>query len=515
MPRAAERLASGGLGRRILPGIAATGAGGACALAFAPYELHPLAPLALLVLFRLWKAATRVQAFRLGYLFGIGLFGTGVSWLHISINLFGGLGLLASAGVTFILIAYLALFPALAGYAARFDPAPAPVLITVLVWPAIWVLTEWARAWLLTGFPWLLLGYSQTDSPLGSLAPLVGVLGISWATAVTAGLLLMFIHSAHRERTRCGAALLVLFAGSWLVGSAQWAGSAGTVRSVALIQGAVPLTVRWRPELLARSVDRYVGLTGPHWKKNIIVWPETAIPAFSHQVPELLRHLTAEAIRHGSDLYAGFPSLEPDSGRYFNGLLLLGAEPQAYNKRHLVPFGEFTPLAPLFRGFAELLDIPLSNFSPGQQAQPLLRGNHGPSGVSICYEDAFGDEVIEALPAAEFLINVSNDGWFGDSAAPHQHLQMARMRARETGRYMLRATNSGVSAIIAPDGSVVARGPQFEPHVLTGTITLFTGLTPYARFGNWPVILTSAAVVFIFVLGLRTKKAESAGWPGR
>ena len=478
----------------------ATAAGAVCAVAFAPYDLYLLAPASLLVLFHFWGRATPVQAFRLGYLFGIGLFGVGVNWLHISIDLFGGLGLVPAVGVTFLLIAYLALFPALAGYAARRLARARPAWDQLLILPAVWVLTEWLRTWLFTGFPWLHLGYSQIDSVLGGLAPLFGVFGVSWAVALSAGVALTLFRCGLRGKVVSVSGLLLLVAGGWVAGRTHWTTDTGVERSVALVQGAAPLEVKWRPEFLQQSIAVYVNLTAPHWDRNIIVWPETAIPAFASQVPDLLRQLTADSVRAGSDFYAGFPSVDAEGERYFNSLLLLGEDPQTYHKRHLVPFGEFTPLAIVFRNFAELLNIPMSNFSPGDQEKPLLRGRHASTGISICYEDTFGEEIIQALPEAELLINVSNDGWFGDSAAPHQHLQMARMRSRETGRYLLRATNSGISAIIDHEGRVRAVAPQFQPIVLTGTITLFSGLTPYARFGNWPIVLMAAGAI---LLGLR------------
>jgi apolipoprotein N-acyltransferase len=485
-------------------------AGAACALAFAPYDVPLLAPPALAVLFLLWRDAPPAAAFRLGYLFGVGLFGAGVNWLHISINLFGGLSLVPAAAVTFVLIAYLALFPALAGWASarlRGDAATQLLLVT----PALWVLSEWLRTWLFTGFPWLLAGYSQTGTILGALAPVTGVLGVSAAVAVAAGALAL-LQAAHGRKARIGALgwIGALLAAGWLADAVPWTRDTGTVRNVALVQGAVPLEIKWRPEFLQQSVERYVSLTARHWDNDVIVWPETAVPAFASQVPELLRRLGAEARRHGADFYAGFPTLDEAGERYFNSLLLLGPAPGMYHKRHLVPFGEFTPLAPLFRGFAELLAIPMSNFSPGRQPRPLLRGRNAAAGVSICYEDTFGNEVIQALPDADLLINVSNDGWFGDSAAPHQHLQMARMRARETGRYLLRATNSGISAVIGPDGDVRAQAPQFRPFVLTGRIALHTGLTPYARTGDRPVILLAGACMLAAWMRVRRAGAPPA-----
>ena len=491
--------------------VASTVAGVACALAFAPYDLPELAPVALVALFHLWGKATPRQAFQHGYLFGIGLFGTGVNWLHISIDLFGGLGLLAASGVTFLLIAYLALFPALTGYLARKLATSSPAVDQLLVWPALWVLSEWVRTWLFTGFPWLHLGYSQIDSLFGGLAPVLGVFGISWTVALTAGAGLLLLRTGIREKIFAVSCLLLLVTSGWLAGRVSWTLDTDARRSVTLVQGAVPLEVKWRAEFLNQSVERYINLTATHWGSDIIIWPETAIPAFASQVPDLLRQLTAQALRGDSDMYAGFPSVDTGSGQYFNSLLLLGANPQNYKKRHLVPFGEFTPLEFIFRRFARLLNIPMSNFSPGHQQQPLLRGQQGVAGVSICYEDAFGEEIIQALPQAELLINVSNDGWFGDSAAPHQHLQMARMRARETGRFLLRATNSGISAIIDPAGRVRAQAPQFLPVVLTGTITLFSGLTPYARFGNWPVILLASCVILLGPLARNRVRTGASG----
>lgn len=472
-------------------------AGVACTFAFAPGEIPLLAPLTLALLFYLCARATPAQAFRLGFLFGIGLFGVGVSWLHISINLFGGLGLAPSAFITFVLVAYMSLFPAAAAHVAARCRGPDPARDLLLVQPAAWVLAEWLRSWLFTGFPWLLLGYTQLEMPPGALAPVTGVYGISWVVVLCGGALALLLRRERRLQLAAMVCIAAAVGAGLVLQQVTWTRDTGVKHTVALVQGSVPPEVKWRAELLQQSVQRYVQLTAEHWTSDIIVWPETAIPAFASQVPDLVRELGAEAIRNDADLYAGFPTVDQSGSRYFNSLLLLGNRPQTYDKRHLVPFGEFTPLAPLFRGFAELLNIPMSNFSPGTQEHPLLHGTHGSAGVSICYEDTFGAEVIEALPEAGLLINISNDGWFGDSAAPYQHLEMARMRARETGRYMLRATNSGVSAIIGPDGSVHAQTPLLQPAVLAGAITLFEGNTPYARAGNWPVILLALLAVAI------------------
>jgi apolipoprotein N-acyltransferase len=291
-----------------------------------------------------------------------------------------------------------------------------------------------------------------------------------------------------------GAAMVVLAAG-WLARQQDWSGPGGETLSVALIQGAVPQEIKWRAGYRDLSVQRYMDLTRENWDADIIVWPETAIPAFQDQLTELLEPLAARAAIENADLYIGLPVRTADGSEYFNALLHIGDPVQAYHKRHLVPFGEFLPLRAWLEPAFAFLHIPMSRFSPGSQQQPRLHGRHGIAGVSICYEDAFGEEVIEALPGAQVLINVSNDAWFGDSIARDQHLQIARLRAMESGRYLLRATNTGLTALIDEKGRIVAAGPADEPVAVRGTARTFSGVTPYAATGNAPVIVAAALLV--------------------
>jgi apolipoprotein N-acyltransferase len=256
--------------------------------------------------------------------------------------------------------------------------------------------------------------------------------------------------------------------------------------------------LKWRPEYRDLSISRYLQLTENHWDADVIVWPETAIPAFSHDIEELLGALSVQARAQNADLYVGLPVQDRSAGRYFNGVVLVNRPGSEYHKRHLVPFGEYLPLRSWLGGLFRFLVIPMSDFSPGTVGSPILEGENGAAGISICYEDAFGEEVIEALPEARFLINVSNDAWFGDSWAPHQHLQIARMRAIETGRYLLRATNSGISAVIDDKGRIIQKSGQFEPAVIRADMVPFTGLTPYARTANSPVV--AAALLLVLAL---------------
>lgn len=483
--------------KKIQGGLICLSAGIALPFAFSPYDQHVLAILSPALLFHALLKATPPRAFTYGYLFGLGMFGAGVNWLHISIHLFGGVNLAGSLLLTFILVAYLALYPALVGYLARRIPARSEFSLLAGMLPALWMLAEWVRTWMLTGFPWLHLGYSQIDTPLAGLAPVAGVFGLSWGLAAVAGGLaaIRLCKRAGRFAVAAGIGLLVL--AGWAVGKHDWTRSTEPGFPVTVVQGAVPQDMKWRAEFREQSLERYRTLTEPHWHSRIIVWPETAIPAFSHQVEVFLNQLKSQAEAHGTDLYVGLPVSSRDGHRYYNSLLLLNSAGGIYNKRHLVPFGEYLPMKAWLADLVRFLQIPMSDFSPGDQDRALLIGNNAVAGISICYEDTFGEEVIQALPEAEILINVSNDAWFGDSAAPHQHLQMARMRALETGRYLLRATNTGVSAIIDQKGTIVRHSAQFQPATITAEVKLYEGLTPYASLGNLPVIIAALLTVLL------------------
>ncbi|MGH8246070.1 MAG: apolipoprotein N-acyltransferase [Gammaproteobacteria bacterium] len=488
-------------------GLICLAAGVALPFAFSPYDLHFLALLSSALLFHAWLKSGPSQAFVYGYLFGLGMFGAGVNWLHISINLFGGVSLAGSLALTFALVAFLALYPALVGYLARTIPARSEFSLLTGMVPALWVLAEWVRTWALTGFPWLHLGYSLTDTPLAGLAPVTGVFGLSWGLTAMAGGLVALPVSRRGGRIAVAAGIAALVTAGWAAGKHDWTRSTEPGLPATVVQGAVPQDMKWRAEFREQALDRYGSLTEPHWHSRIIVWPETAIPAFPHQVEGFLAQLKIRAEANGTDLYVGLPVSSKDGNRYYNSVVLLNSTGGVYNKRHLVPFGEYLPMKPLLGDLVGFLQIPMSDFSPGGRDQALLTGKHAVAGVSICYEDTFGEEVMRALPEAQILINVSNDAWFGDSAAPHQHLQMARMRSLETGRYLLRATNTGVSAIIDQKGVIVRRSAQFQPATISAEVKLYEGLTPYASTGNLPVII-AALLTLLLSASLRRGKRD-------
>jgi apolipoprotein N-acyltransferase len=493
---------------RLLPEALALGAGGLTVLAFAPFALWPLAVLGPAVLFRLLADRSPGRAFRLGWLYGVGLMGFGVFWVRVSIAQFGGVEPWLAVGIAAGFALLMALYYGLVGWAgARLAPgSPAAAQLAVL--PGLWVLGEWARGWVLTGFPWLALGYAQIDSPLAGLAPLMGVHGASLGAALSAGAL-AYVTTAGRARVPVlgGAALLWVLA--FAAGHASWTTPAGAPFTASVVQGNVQQQLKWRPETLAPTLRTYLELSARAVGSRLVVWPETAVPAFAHLVQEdFLLPLETGFRERGRDLLVGVP-IEEDDGRYYNAMLAIGASGRdAYYKRHLVPFGEFLPFERVLGPVLDFLAIPMSDFSAGPRGEPPLLTLAGhPAGISICYEDAFAAEVREALPAAAFLVNASNDAWFGDSLAPHQHLEIARMRSRETERFMLRATNTGISAVIGPRGELRARSRLFEPAVLTADITPLAGATPFVRFGNAVVIGVALALVALGAFAARRRSA--------
>lgn len=483
-------------------------AGAITPLAFSPYDFFILAVLAPVPLITVLLRSSPRAGFLYGYTYGLGMFGTGISWLHISINLFGGVNLAGSILLTGLFIVFIALFPGLAGYISSRLARGTSNKSVLLIVPAAWCFSEWVRSWIFTGFPWLNLGYSQTDSPLSGFAPLTGVFGVSFLVVLTSTALVSMFRETGSRRYLPAILIAVAWTTGWLSSSHQWTTPVGNRIDVALVQGAIPQELKWSPEMRQPTLDLYRQLTAPYLERDLIIWPEAAIPAFYHQIEPDIQDLLARLSATDAVLVTGLPVLEEETGRYYNSLVMLDEKVSFYHKRHLVPFGEYLPFAILLQGPVDYFDIPMSDFSRGT-AIPLLTSDKFAMGVSICYEDVFGEEVIEALPEAQVLVNVSNDAWFGDSASPHQHMQMARMRAIESGRYMLRSTNTGVSAIIDEKGEVLDRLPQFKPGVLVGTAELYTGMTPYSRLGNYPIIIISLLIIGVAATGKFRKKTPS------
>jgi len=476
--------------RNRLQPLAALVAGAFLVLAFSPFGWWPLAVLSPAVLILLCRDASGRRAFWLGYLFGFGLFLAGVPWVYVSVHTFGHAGAPGAALVTGGFAAVLALFPACAALlAARFN-GPA-----LLAWPAAWVLLEWLRGWFLTGFPWLQLGYSQTDTWLGGWLPVAGVLGAGLALMVCAAGIAELVRPGMARRTALAGLIAAIWAAGFGLGRVAWTEPEGEPVDVALLQGNFSQDVKWSESWLRAQLDWYAQRTRDHLDADLVVWPETALPTFYQQLEvPYFSSLAAEADNHDAGILAGV--LYGDYDDAFNAVIGLGAASGVYKKIHLVPLGEYFPLKSLVRFLLPGLDIPMNDLGAGARDQAPIRLDGRSVAVSICYEDAYGDITRRLLPRAGLLLNVSNDAWFGDTAAPHQHLQIARALALQAGRPLLRAANTGISAIIDHRGRVVQELDQFRQGVVTGTVTPRAGATPWARAGDWP------ALALILILGL-------------
>ncbi len=487
-----------------ISGLAVLFAGALAVTAFAPYGWYPVAILSLAVLFNQWLSDTPRQALLHGALFGLGYFGAGVSWVFVSVYVYGHVPVAAAILVALLFVAVLSLYPALLGYVLkRMTVAPAG-LLPLTAFAAGWIATEWLRGWLFTGFPWLNIGSSQVDSLLSAYAPLAGVYGVGLAVALSAALLVAVLR--NQKRLPGLLFLLVIWAGALFIGELEWTSPVEDRLQVALVQGNIPQDEKWLPENIQKTLTVYTDLTFSQRDIDLVVWPETAIPAFYHQVKDsFIPALESRLRESGMTLLTGIPVLDKRDWDYYNAVISIGSERMFYFKRHLVPFGEYLPLRGIIGTALDALAVPNGDFTRGDDAQKLIEVAGYPVGTSICFEVAFSEVIAADLPQAALLVNVSNDGWFGDSLAPHQHLEMARLRTMETGRPMLRATNTGISAIIDYDGTVLARSAQFEAAVVTGSIVPRRGATPYVILGNAPVIILCGVFLLAGWLGGRSR----------
>lgn len=471
-------------------------AGALVTLAFAPFNQVWLIYLMLAVLFYGWSVSTPKQALINGWLFSLGFQCSGVSWIFYSLHYHGGSPSILAVLMIFLLSAYLSIYPALAGFLInRYCKVNAAIKLMVL-YPLSWAMFEWLQGIVLTGFAWMQIGYTQIDLPLSGYAPVIGNHGVGVFVAVTSGLIVLLV-----TRSSSWKKMLVPVAALWILGfvlkQVAWTEATGETVRVSMIQGNVSQDIKWAREMRMPTLKRYRSLSLQQKDTDLIIWPETAIPGYVHTLQAYLDEMSQQMADRDIDLLTGIFIKDQEKGRYYNSLInLSGGE---YRKRHLVPLGEYIPLRFLASFFNRWINIPMSDIDTGDDDQPLLRAAGQPLGVSICFEDAFARDVRKDLPEATLLVNVSNDAWFEDSHESYQHHAIARMRALESGRYMLRATNTGISSIIGPHGEVLSLAPQFKIHVLNATVQPMKGATPYVFWGDYFLLLSGMVVIGWFM----------------
>jgi len=454
-------------------------AGALLPLAFDPFGQFYLAYICPTLLLLMWFDCPEKKAAFRGFLFGLGFFGVGVSWVYISIHEFGNTNAPLAAFITLLLIIILSIFPAMQGFLLSRYLKKTTWKKCLLAFPASWVLFESLRGWLFTGFPWLFLSHSQTHSPLKSLIPLLGDVGTSFIIVLTAGTLALFIHS---RKIKILLPCLLIWAGAVALTQVSWT-SEGREHRVSMIQGNIPQDLKWSPEKLQLSFDTYFNFTKQHWNNDLIIWPETAVPILKEYAEDFLQRVDLEAKKNKTAIITGLPT-RASKDQYYNSIIALGTGTGQYNKQHLVPFGEYVPFGFLLRGLIGFFDIPISDFKSGATYQENLKVNDIRIAPFICYEIAYASETKQRIKNSEVIITLSNDSWFGDSFAPAQHLQIAKFRALQTGRYILFSTNNGITAIINDKGQITQQIPQFTSAVLEGTFKSMYGHTPWTMTGD-------------------------------
>ena len=464
--------------------------GALCVLGFAPFYFYPASILSLIGLFYFWhQDYSAKQAAMSGFIYGLGLFISGIYWIYISLHDFGNMPSIAAGLATFLLCAFMALFPALVGaLSVRLSKARSQQLLVCI--PICWALADWTRSWIFTGFPWLTMGYSQVpNSPLAGYLPIFGVYGVSIITVFVASLIGYWLAkkptSIIWKRNSIAVLVLIFVAGS-LLKLLEWTTPTSKPISVALLQGNIAQDLKWNPENAEHTLILYLHMAEAS-TAQLTIMPETAMPVLSSQIPEeFISRLQKHAAQNHGTILIG--AVEQENDAYFNSMLSMNnkGDIATYRKSHLVPFGEFIPFKAAFGWiYRDLLNMPLSDLARGSIHQQPMNIAGEKVAINICYEDVFGEEIIRQLPAATLLVNASNDAWYGQSNASYQHMQFSQARALETGRTVLRATNTGATAIIDPHGNVITHAPHFTQTTLNGLAQGYSGSTPYVFWGNW------------------------------
>jgi len=469
--------------------------------AFAPFKQYWVVYPAFIGFFLLLEVVqkTTQRYFLISFTFSIAMFISCLHWIYVSMDLFGGMPVVISALLIVILCAYLALFPTLALWlSTRFLWLPKTPRYLLLI-PVLWLISDWLRGYILTGFPWAYLGYSHADTPLAGFAPILGVQGITLAIMIISGALTLLIQ---KQQILLNSALIfsILIIGS-ILQKQQYSQPQPPIM-VSLVQGNIDQNSKWQKDNLYPSLFKHLDLseTGLDQQAELIIWPESAIAALEIDMQHFLQPLSINLAKKNKTLITGIIGYTLATDEYYNTIIALGKLPaqesyslaskNRYQKHQLLPIGEFVPFEELLRPLAPYFNLPMSSFQRGAEIQPNLQSAQTKLAAALCYEIAFPELLRKNIREnTGILLTLSNDAWFGDSIGPAQHLQIARMRAIEFARPLLRSTNNGITAIFDASGNELGRLPANSAAVLSKKVQPAFGKTPYQTYGSIPLYL--------------------------
>lgn len=483
-------------------------AAGCCyPLSFAPIDIWPLAFLSVIVLLLAIVSKTSVLSpFKLGFYWGLGAFGVGASWVFVSIHEFGFVPVPGAAAITLLFVVILSLYKGLFAFLTHRIASKTQTTLLVFIAPGCWLISEYLQAVIFGGFPWLIVGYSQTDSVLGPLAAWLGVYGVSWFVMLIASCFALIL--TQKRATIYWQSLLIV-GGIVVVSYFHHHGHEDEQQveslDVGLVQPNIPQEQKWDRRYFSKIIDVLYEESQPLWDADLIVWPEGAIPAYSHQVNDILFNLQNIAEKSNTDLILGIPEYNHQTKQAFVALKSLGQHKQDYYKQVLVPFGEYVPLEKYLRGLIKFLDLPMSGFTPASNSQLPMQFSHSIAIPAICYEIVYPDIIRQLATKSDsdlpqMIVTVSNDAWFGDSFGPYQHMQMARMRSLELGIPLIRSTNDGITAVVDHKGEMLKSMPRYQQGNLRFQLKLINRDTFYRQYGSSGilVLLIISAVCIIW-----------------
>jgi apolipoprotein N-acyltransferase len=475
---------------------------------FAPMSVPGIAIVSLAALFVLMTQSEIKQAIIIGFMFAFGFFGVGVSWVYVSIHDYGHLSMLFSAVLTLMFTLFLSLYFILIAYAYKYLSKSCGIVLSAFNFALVWVIVEWLRATLFTGFPWLLLGISQIDTPMKELAPILGTYGLSFFTALAGAFLGASVIS--RKKLQSYAFILAMVFIYLIPGAlheTEWTNIDKKAVKVGVIQSNIAMRDKWNLTLYKKLLRHYLQSTESLMNMDVIIWPESALPIPYDYLGDVLKKLVITTKAHDNTVILGLPKVYDDDS-YYNAMIALGNAKGVYYKQHLVPFGEYVP-GKLLKRFFTTLQLPEPNLVAGNQDSTSVIIENTPVAAMICYEVAFSDILRKQLPIAQWIITISDDGWFGHSMAMAQHLQMARMRSLQTGRYQVVANNNGLSAIINNHGNIDAILPAYHSGNLKGIVFRATGATPWVMMGDNPLLLMLFMITFFLALKKAIKQKSN------